>query len=154
MADRIMEAILGQKRLPGTRLGEQALSVLLDCSRIRVREARMQWSVRDFKARTTRMAMLDPSGHDAVKSCQAHIDIVHALARGDKESAELLMAEHMGQVQSALQINPSAADPLAELRQALAPMRIVKNISSRPSRSASQKPFSSTSPSTYAGALQ
>lgn len=76
MADRMVEAIRGQKRMPGSCLGEQALSVLLDCSRIRVHEARMQWAVRDCTAWTTLIAMLDPSGHDAVKSCQERIDIV------------------------------------------------------------------------------
>ena len=39
IADRIVEAILAQKLMPGTRLGEQALSMLFDCSRTLVREA-------------------------------------------------------------------------------------------------------------------
>ena len=247
IADRIVEAILGQKLMPGARLGEQALSILFDCSRTLVREALMQlaargivqvssrrgWFVvqpskteareafearrvietglirsavamdkttlkrlkqhiqlektalkqddvgrrsfllgdfhvclaeclgnqlladtlRDFTARTTLIAMLYQSSHDAVKSCQEHIEIVQALERGDKESAERLMAEHIGQVQSALQINASPVDPLAELRKALAPMSPLKKYSSKRDQRASAKPFSSTSPSTYLGAL-
>ena len=39
IADRIVEAILAQKLMPGARLGEQALSMLFDCSRTLVREA-------------------------------------------------------------------------------------------------------------------
>ena len=247
IADRIVEAILGQKLMPCARLGEQALSILFDCSRTLVREALMQlaargivqvssrrgWFVvqpsktearevfearrvietglirsavamdkttlrrlkqhiqlektvlkqddvgrrsfllgdfhvclaeclgnqlladtlRDFTARTTLIAMIYQSSHDAVKSCQEHIEIVQALERGDKESAERLMAEHIGQVQSALQINASPAYPLAELRQALAPMRPLKKFSSKRDQRASAKPISSTSPSTYLGAL-
>jgi len=253
IADRIVEAILAQKLMPGARLGEQALSMLFDCSRTLVREALMQltargivqvssrrgWFVvqpskteareafearkvietglirsagamdkttlkrlkqhiqqektalkqddvgrrsfllgdfhvclaeclgnqlladtlRDFTARTTLIAMLYQSSHDAVKSCQEHIEIVQALERGDKETAEQLMAQHIGQVQSALQINAAPADPLAELRLALAPMSaplLAKKTSMRSPRSASpasSSPSSSDSPSTYLGAL-
>lgn len=39
IAERIVEAILAQKLAPSTRLGEQALSILFDCSRTLVREA-------------------------------------------------------------------------------------------------------------------
>ncbi|PUE54258.1 GntR family transcriptional regulator [Limnohabitans parvus II-B4] len=247
IADRIVEAILAQKLMPGARLGEQALSMLFDCSRTLVREALMQlaargivqvssrrgWFVvqpskteareafearkvietglirsagamdkttlkrlkqhiqqektalkqddvgrrsfllgdfhvclaeclgnqlladtlRDFTARTTLIAMLYQSSHDAVKSCQEHIDIVQALERGDKETAERLMAEHIGQVQSALQINATPADPLAELRLALAPMNPASTMAKKQAKSAASKPSSSTSPSTYLGAL-
>jgi DNA-binding GntR family transcriptional regulator len=41
-------------------------------------------TLRDFTARTTLIAMLYQSSHDAVKSCQEHIEIVQALERGDK----------------------------------------------------------------------
>ena len=82
-----------------------------------------------------------------------------ALERGDKETAERLMAEHIGQVQSALQINAAPADPLAELRLALAPMNApgaaTKKTTLRPARSSPSftSSSSSTSPSTYLGAL-
>jgi hypothetical protein len=101
--------------------------------------------------------MLYQSSHDAVKSCQEHIEIVQALERGDKETAERLMAEHIGQVQSALQINAAPADPLAELRQALAPMSpasvLNKKQTKTPARRTALSTLSSPSPSTYLGAL-
>jgi DNA-binding GntR family transcriptional regulator len=241
IAHRIVEAILAQKLMPGTRLGEQALSMLFDCSRTLVREALMQltargivqvssrrgWYVvqpsateareafearrvietglirlahpmdkttlkrlkqhiaqekaalkdsdigrrsyllgdfhvclaeclgnqlladtlRDFTARTTLIAMLYQSTHDAVKSCQDHIDIVKALEVGNKALAEKLMTEHIGQVQSALRLEASPSDPLAELREALTPLQSTSNTTtSRQARRA-------TSPSTYLGAL-
>ena len=110
-------------------------------------------TLRDFTARTTLIAMLYQSSHDVVKSCQEHIEIVQALERGDKESAERLMAEHIGQVQSALQINASPADPLAELRLALAPMSPASTLAKKQAKSVASKPSSFTPPSTYLGAL-
>ena len=240
IARRIVEAILAQKLMPGTRLGEQALSMLFDCSRTLVREALMQltargivqvssrrgWYVvqpsateareafearrvietglirlaqpmskstlkrlkqhiaqekaalkdsdigrrsyllgdfhvclaeclgnqllaetlRDFTARTTLIAMLYQSTHDAVKSCQDHIEIVKALESGDQALAEQLMSEHIGQVQSGLSLQASPNDPLAELREALMPL------DSTPSTK-TPKPRSPSPPSTYLGAL-
>jgi DNA-binding GntR family transcriptional regulator len=80
-------------------------------------------TLRDFTARTTLIAMLYQSTHDAEHSCGEHVQIVEALARGDTAAAEALMAEHIGHVQEALRLHDTAADdPLAELRQALAPV--------------------------------
>ena len=39
ISERIMEAVMGQKLAPGSRLGEQQLAMLFDCSRTIVREA-------------------------------------------------------------------------------------------------------------------
>jgi hypothetical protein len=97
--------------------------------------------------------MLYQSSHDAVKSCQEHIEIVQALERGDKETAEQLMAQHIGQVQSALQINALPADPLAELRLALAPMSSTSVPGKKATLRSARSSSSSTSPSTYLGAL-
>jgi DNA-binding GntR family transcriptional regulator len=213
---RIVEAVMAQKLAPGSRLGEQQLAMLFDCSRTIVREAltrlaargivtvsaRRGWFViepshdeareafearrviesglirsagridkkalaalkahlkrekaalkdndigtrsyllgdfhvclaeclgnslladtlRDFTARTTLIAMLYQSSHDAAQSCEDHVRIVAALERGDTAGAEALMAEHIGTVQSALRVQ-SNSDPLAQLRDALAPMR-------------------------------
>lgn len=242
IAHRIVEAILAQKLMPGTRLGEQALSMLFDCSRTLVREALMQltargivqvssrrgWYVvqpsateareafearrvietglirlahpmdkttlkrlkqhiaqekaalkdsdvgrrsyllgdfhvclaeclgnqlladtlRDFTARTTLIAMLYQSTHDAVKSCQDHIEIVKALEADNKTLAEKLMTEHIGQVQSALSLQASPNDPLAELREALTPLENKPPASTTP-----RKTRRTSSPSTYLGAL-
>ena len=78
-------------------------------------------TLRDFTARTTLIAMLYQSSHDAAQSCEDHVQIVAALEKGDLARAEALMAEHIGTVQAHLRL-PAAADPLAQLRDALAPM--------------------------------
>ena len=238
IAQRIIEAVLAQRLAPGTRLGEQSLSMLFDCSRTLVREAlvrlaargivtvssRRGWYVvqpsheeareafearrvietglirettridknalkrlrqhlkqeqaalkgedvgqrsyllgdfhvclaeclgnqlladtlRDFTARTTLIAMLYQSTHDAEQSCQEHVDIVAALERGDTATAEQLMAAHIGQVQAALRLG-TASDPLANLREALAPVR--------EAGPRGKKTPSSTPSNTYLGAL-
>ena len=79
-------------------------------------------TLRDFTARTTLIAMLYQSSHDAAQSCDDHVRIVDALARGDAAKAEALMAEHIGTVQSALRLQ-APSDPLAQLRDALAPVQ-------------------------------
>jgi DNA-binding GntR family transcriptional regulator len=245
IADRIVQAILAQKLMPGTRLGEQALSMLFDCSRTLVREALMRlaargivtvsarrgWYVvqpseaeareafearkvietglirsagpmapdtlnklqhhiaqeqdalqaddvgrrsyllgdfhvclaeclgnqlladtlRDFTARTTLIAMLYQSSHDAVQSCQDHVEIVQALAEGRRDQAEQLMAQHIGQVQAGLRVSPPPADPLAELREALAPMQ--RAASKHPSHTSAPADSRFPSSSTYLGAV-
>ena len=243
IAQRIIEAILAQRLAPGTRLGEQSLSMLFDCSRTLVREAlvrlaargivtvssRRGWYVvqpshdeareafearrvietglirrtgpvdkaavkrlkqhlkreqdalkgddvgqrsyllgdfhvclaeclgnqlladtlRDYTARTTLIAMLYQSTHDAVQSCQDHVAIVEALARGDTAEAERLMEEHIGQVQAALRLAP-ANDPLANLREALAPLSPAPRA---PNGRAAAKDPSHPAPETYLGSL-
>ena len=216
ISNRIIEAVMAQKLAPGSRLGEQQLAMLFDCSRTIVREAltrlaargivtvssRRGWYViepsqdeareafearrviemglircttdvskaavkqlkshlarekaaikgsdvglrsfllgdfhvclaeclgnslladtlRDFTARTTLIAMLYQSSHDAAQSCNEHVEIVQALEKGDLVLAEKLMQTHIGSVQSTLKLQPSSGDPLAELRNALSPM--------------------------------
>ena len=216
ISNRIIEAVMAQKLAPGSRLGEQQLAMLFDCSRTIVREAltrlaargivtvssRRGWYViepsqdeareafearrviemglircttdvskaavkqlkshlarekaaikgsdvglrsfllgdfhvclaeclgnslladtlRDFTARTTLIAMLYQSSHDAAQSCNEHVEIVQALEKGDLVHAEKLMQTHIGSVQSTLKLQPVSGDPLAELRNALSPM--------------------------------
>jgi DNA-binding GntR family transcriptional regulator len=250
IADRIVEAILAQKLAPGSRLGEQVLSILFDCSRTLVREAMMQltargivtvsarrgWYVvqpseveareafearrvietglirsaapmdkakltrlkhhiqeeksalqgddvgrrsyllgdfhvclaeclgnqlladtlRDFTARTTLIAMLYQSTHDAVQSCNEHVEIVQALERGDTARAEALMAAHIGHVQEALRLDAVIADPLAQLREALAPVGIAapgKSATRRTRRQNGPDATDSLPSSTYLGAV-
>jgi len=242
ISSRIIEAVMAQKLAPGTRLGEQQLAMLFDCSRTIVREAltrlatrgivtvsaRRGWFVvepsreeareafaarrvievgliremppmgktairqlrqhllrekaavrgtdvgarsfllgdfhvclaeclgnhlladtlRDFTARTTLIAMLYQSSHDAAQSCEDHVQIVAALEAGDTARAERLMAAHIGTVQDALRLKPVAADedPLSQLRDALAPV-------AKSPPSGDDTPVSPTPPSTYLGAL-
>ena len=216
---RIVEAVMARKLAPGSRLGEQQLAMLFDCSRTIVREAltrlaargivtvsaRRGWFViepseeeareafearrvievglirsagsaggidkaalrrlkhhlqrektaikesdvgarsfllgdfhvclaeclgnslladtlRDFTARTTLIAMLYQSSHDAAQSCDEHVLIVQALEKGDLALAEQLMQSHIGSVQAALKLQATAGDPLAQLRSALSPL--------------------------------
>jgi DNA-binding GntR family transcriptional regulator len=243
IAQRIIEAILAQRLAPGTRLGEQSLCMLFDCSRTLVREAlvrlatrgivtvssRRGWYVvqpshdeareafearrvietglirrtgpvgkaavkrlkqhlkqeqdalkgddvgqrsyllgdfhvclaeclgnqlladtlRDYTARTTLIAMLYQSTHDAVQSCQDHVAIVDALAAGDVAQAERLMEEHIGQVQAALRLAP-VNDPLANLREALTP---ISPAARAPKGRAAYQTASQPVPETYLGAL-
>ncbi|MGI4777677.1 MAG: GntR family transcriptional regulator [Janthinobacterium lividum] len=109
-------------------------------------------TLRDFTARTTLIAMLYQSTHDAAQSCDDHVRIVDALARGDAAAAEALMAEHIGTVQSALRVQAST-DPLAQLRDALAPMRgaTARRAASKAPRPPVEEP--SHDPSTYLGAV-
>ena len=246
IAQRIIDAVLAQRLAPGARLGEQALSLLFDCSRTQVREALMRlaakgivtvssrrgWYVvqpshdeareafearrviemglirqaqpmdkaaitrlrqhlkqeklalkgsdigqrsyllgdfhvclaeclgnqlladtlRDFTARTTLIAMLYQSTHDAEQSCEDHVAIVQALEQGDAALAERLMQAHIGQVQSALRLS-APSDPIAHLREALAPLQ------ERSPMPAARKPRkrspsnSSTPTESYLGAL-
>jgi DNA-binding GntR family transcriptional regulator len=261
ISSRIIEAVMAQKLAPGTRLGEQQLAMLFDCSRTIVREAltrlaargivtvsaRRGWYViepsqdeareafearrvielglirsmknvdkpaikqlrahlslekaavkgsdvgarsyllgdfhvclaeclgnslladtlRDFTARTTLIAMLYQSSHDAAQSCEEHVQIVNALERGDIALAEELMGRHIGTVQSGLRL-PTASDPLSQLRDALAPVSKTEqravateaqdlHTSSRKSGAGSRRKArsdtASDDPSTYLGAL-
>jgi DNA-binding GntR family transcriptional regulator len=251
ISDRILQAVMAQKLAPGSRLGEQQLALLFDCSRTIVREALMRlaargivtvsarrgWYViepsqeeareafearrvielglirstravdkprirqlkahlvrekaslkaadvgtrsfllgdfhvclaeclgnslladtlRDFTARTTLIAMLYQSSHDAAQSCQDHVEIVAALEEGKLALAEKLMARHLGSVQAALKLQ-APSDPLARLRDALAPVdesgRREAQVLHTSSRKPGRKPGpSSDDSSTYLGAL-
>ena len=119
-------------------------------------------TLRDFTARTTLIAMLYQSSHDAAQSCEDHVQIVAALEKGDLARAETLMAEHIGTVQAHLRL-PAAADPLARLRDALAPMSeagaaqdLRTSLRKPVPAGGRKKPATTTSPdepSTYLGAL-
>ncbi len=117
-------------------------------------------TLRDFTARTTLIAMLYQSSHDAAQSCDEHVDIVRALEKHDLVLAEKLMQAHIGSVQATLKLQASGGDPLAELRSALSPLLNSANKPSKPdaaqvlrtsSRKKSLKNVSETS--TYLGAL-
>ena len=77
--------------------------------------------LRDLTARTTLIAMLFQSSHDAHQSCDEHVEIVAALETGDHARAERLMDAHIGSVAAGLQQAP-VPDALAHLRDALSPV--------------------------------
>ena len=75
--------------------------------------------LRDLTARTTLVATLFQSTHDAASSCSEHVAIVAALERGDAAGAAVLMRAHIVAVAAALGAPAPQADRLAPLRQAL-----------------------------------
>jgi len=75
--------------------------------------------LRDLTARTTLVATLFQSTHDAALSCSEHVAIVAALERNDASGAAELMRAHIGAVAAALGSPAPQVDPLDSLRQAL-----------------------------------
>jgi DNA-binding GntR family transcriptional regulator len=78
--------------------------------------------LRDLTARTTLVASLFQSSHDAQESCADHGRIVAALARGDADGASAMMLTHIGGVEDALGQSLAAVDPVERLRESLAPL--------------------------------
>lgn len=76
--------------------------------------------LRDLTARTTLIASLYQSTHDATRSCDDHERIVAALAAGELPQATQLVREHIAEVARHLR-QPSAEDPSERLRAALLP---------------------------------
>lgn len=114
-------------------------------------------TLRDFTARTTLIAMLYQSSHDAAHSCAEHAEIVQALERNDRARAEELMQQHIGHVQAALKLQAPSGDPLSELRHALAPLSEAPPKAASTGRAqdlhTSSAKKSSKESSTYLGAL-
>jgi DNA-binding GntR family transcriptional regulator len=83
--------------------------------------------LRDLTARTTLVATLYQSSHDARESCADHARIVGALEAGDVPSAERLMLAHIGNVESALGKSiGDEPDARTRLKASLAPLRRVQ----------------------------
>lgn len=74
--------------------------------------------LRDLTARTTLVATLYQSTHDAKQSCAEHAAIVAAIARNDLVQATELMCEHIGNVERALG-QAAVVDPRDRLHAAL-----------------------------------
>lgn len=83
--------------------------------------------LRDLTARTTLVATLYQSTHEARTSCADHERIIAAIAQGQLQRAADLMLEHIGKVESSL--DPSATeggDANQRLRATLAPLRVAR----------------------------
>ena len=78
--------------------------------------------LRDLTARTTLVASLYQSTHDARASCADHARIVAALAERDLEGAAQQMLVHIGDVENALGKATASVDPVERLRASLAPL--------------------------------
>jgi len=77
--------------------------------------------LRDLTARTTLVASLYQSSHDATQSCNEHEDIVEALEKGDMALARARMLAHIDQVGNAL--GSQASRPAGRLDAALQPLK-------------------------------
>ena len=75
--------------------------------------------LRDLTARTTLIATLFQSNHDAAQSCAEHAQIVAALEAGDLPLARRLVREHIETVARHLGTRNAAPDPINQLRRAL-----------------------------------
>jgi DNA-binding GntR family transcriptional regulator len=83
--------------------------------------------LRDLTARTTLVASLYQSTHDARQSCADHARIVAAIEKGELERAAQLMLAHIGNVEDALgQSVAGPEDAREKLRATLAPLRVVR----------------------------
>lgn len=79
--------------------------------------------LRDLTARTTLAATLYQSTHDARQSCAEHHEIVKAMRSGNIARAQLLMLQHIGNVEAALGESMAGAnDHQARLSRALLPV--------------------------------
>jgi DNA-binding GntR family transcriptional regulator len=96
-------------------------------------------TLRDLTARTTLIAMLYQSSHDAHKSCDDHVEIVGALEAGKHDVAERLMGKHIGNVEAGLRTG-LVPDALAHLRDALAPIAKGERSPTAPNGSRTRKP--------------
>lgn len=102
--------------------------------------------LRDLTARTTLVATLFQSTHDATLSCADHVAIVGALEAGDAAGAAALMRRHIGDVADALGAPAPQADPLDPLRQALQPARGTPALTPATAEAAKARPGSRPAP--------
>jgi DNA-binding GntR family transcriptional regulator len=78
--------------------------------------------LRDLTARTTLVATLYQSTHDARESCEDHALIVEAIEQRDFGRANALMLQHIGNVEDALGQSAATEDARERLRASLAPL--------------------------------
>lgn len=107
IAQRIVAAILAQRLAPGTRLGEQNLSMLFDCSRTLVREALVRLAARGIVTVSSRRGwyVVQPSHEEAREAFEARRVIETGLIRsnGHVDKAALKrLRQHIRQEQAAL----------------------------------------------------
>lgn len=108
ISDRIIEAVMAQKLPPGSRLGEQQLAVLFDCSRTIVREALTRLAARGIVTVSARRGwyVVEHTPDEAREAFDARRVIETGLIRDmaplDKGNLKRLRA-HIAREQAALQ---------------------------------------------------
>ena len=83
ISNRVLEAIMAQKLAPGSRMGEQQLAMLFDCSRTVVREALTRLAERGIVTVSSRRGwyVIEPSKEEAREVFQARRVIEMGLIR-------------------------------------------------------------------------
>ena len=84
ISDRILEAVMARKLPPGSRLGEQQLAILFDCSRTIVREALTRLAARGIVTVAARRGwyVVEPTQDEAREAFEARRVIETGLIRG------------------------------------------------------------------------
>src|SRR5213595_4330106 len=83
ISERILEAVMARKLEPGSRLGEQQLAMLFDCSRTIVREALTRLAARGIVTVSARRGwyVMEPSRQEASQAFAARRAIELGLLR-------------------------------------------------------------------------
>ncbi|MEY4882833.1 MAG: hypothetical protein RIS34_687 [Pseudomonadota bacterium] len=83
ITNRIIEAVIAQKLAPGSRLGEQQLAMLFDCSRTIVRDALTRLSTRGIVTVSARRGwyLVEPSQDEAREAFEARRVVETGLIR-------------------------------------------------------------------------
>src|SRR5881392_3886937 len=86
ISDRILEAVMARKLEPGSRLGEQQLAMLFDCSRTIVREALTRLAARGIVTVSARRGwyVVEPNQDEAREAFEARRVIETGLIRSAK----------------------------------------------------------------------
>src|SRR6187402_2715317 len=98
ISDRILEAVMARKLEPGSRLGEQQLAMLFDCSRTIVREALTRLAARGIVTVSARRGwyVVEPSQDEAREAFEARRVIetclIRSTAKVDKPAIARLRA--------------------------------------------------------------
>jgi DNA-binding GntR family transcriptional regulator len=86
ISERILEAVMARKLEPGSRLGEQQLAMLFDCSRTIVREALTRLAARGIVTVSARRGwyVVEPGADEAREAFEARKVIETGLIRSSK----------------------------------------------------------------------
>jgi DNA-binding GntR family transcriptional regulator len=107
ISDRIIEAVMAKKLPPGSRLGEQQLAMLFDCSRTIVREALTRLAARGIVTVSARRGwyVVEPSQEEAREAFEARRVIETGLIRSMKgidKAALKRLRTHLAREQAAI----------------------------------------------------
>ena len=107
ITNRIIEAVIAQKLAPGSRLGEQQLALLFDCSRTIVREALTRLATRGIVTVSARRGwyLVEPSQDEAREAFDARRVVETGLIRnsaGIDKSAIKKLKNHLAREKAAI----------------------------------------------------